>query len=181
MKTQWILGLLSAAGLIVAGCGGPTHMAVQTQSGGVSMPSWMMNPNKGCGVGAAKIRGSAISMAQSTANSRASANLAGKIDKKVAEVIKDYSETGEHDGKDFNEELTRRAAIQTVKQNLQGLSARYDAMGGQMFAEVCLDPETFSGIFDKMNNLSKKARKALRSRAENAWADLDERTAETDE
>lgn len=50
-----------------------------------------------------------------------------------------------------------------------------------MFVEVCLDFETFLGIFDKMNNFLKKVWKALCSWVENVWADLDKRIVDIDE
>ena len=89
-------------------------------------------------------------------------------------MIKDYIEEGETNGKDFTEELTQSVSKQVASMSLSGTVAKKkDMLNGHFFALVCLDIKTFMDTFDKMNQLSEKARTGLRRRAENAFQDLD--------
>jgi hypothetical protein len=167
---------LMASALV--GCGGTAEVM---NSSGIDVPDWVMNQAKGCGVGSAKIRGSNIGNARDFSAERARADLAAQLETKVKRVVKDYAEEGETDGKDFNEELIRKAAISVVDTTLNGTSVdKFEARGQNAYALVCLDVETFANIFDQMNSLGQKQRKALRKRAENAWDDLDKRTEDTE-
>ena len=137
------------------------------------MPAWAMTPPAGCSVGSYKFKGN-ISQADRVATSRARDELARQLETKVKSMIKDYVEEGESNGKDFTEELTQSVSKQVASMSLSGTVARKkDMMNDHFFTLVCLDIKTFLDTFDKMNQLSEKARQGLRRRADTAFKDLD--------
>lgn len=163
----------AAFALTVAGCAAPAQQ-VQTSEGTTTMPGWAANPEGPCAAGAGKIRGSDINMARTAAANRARQALAASLDAKVATLIKDYSQSGEADGQDFNEELITKASKTLVNQRLQGsVPKKFEAYGNQMWAYVCMEPEKLAALFDGMQELGEKQREALRNRAEKAFGALD--------
>ena len=166
-----LLGALALA--LSMGCAAPAQQ-VQTSAGNTTMPGWAANPEPACAAGAGKIRGSDVNMARTAAGNRARQELASMLDSKLSTLIKDYSQSGEADGKDFNEELITKASKTLVSQRLQGAQAKkYEAHGKQMWAYVCLEPDKIASLFDGMEQLGEKQREALRNRAEKAFGALD--------
>ena len=104
--------------------------------------------------------------------------LARQLQTKIEGMIKDYQQAGETDDKDFTEELTTRVSRQIVDTTLVGTATRLAHLSQdssqQYYALICLQPEAFSGAFDRMNTLSQKHRKALKERAKMEFKDLDE-------
>ena len=158
--------------LTVTACGGKQKPTVSKQMS-THMPSWAVTPPAGCAVGSYKTKGN-IAMARTSATSRARDELARQLEVKVKSMIKDYIEEGETNGKDFTEELTTSVSKQVASMSMSGTVAkRNDMMNDHFFTLVCLDINTFTDTFDKMNQLSDKARTALRSRANHTFRDLD--------
>ncbi|MCB9542411.1 MAG: LPP20 family lipoprotein [bacterium] len=174
MKTPLVLKAAGLGVLLLLGCGGD-----QVQSDGVpeDVPKWAMTPPEACGVGIAKHRGN-LGMAKTTAEARGRDALARELSTKVEGMIKDYQQSGETDGKDFTEELTTQVSRQIVDQTLVGTRTRIAHVSKenpqQYYALVCLDPESFAGAFDRMNELSQKQRQALKARADAEFKDLDQ-------
>ncbi len=162
----------SAMALMMFGCGGKKVPTVSKQMSS-QMPAWATTPPAGCAVGSYKSKGN-IAMARTSATSRARDELARQLEVKVKSMIKDYIEEGETNSEDFTEEITTSVSKQVASMSLSGTVAkRNDMMNNHFFTLVCLDINTFSDTFDKMNQLSDKARTALRSRADYVFGDLD--------
>lgn len=163
---------LLSLGFLVA-CGG----AAPAETTFPGAPSWYDNPIAGCGVGSAKHRGNR-NLTKEAATSRARRDLAAQLKAKVQGMVKDYSAMGEAEGKEFSEELVTSVGRQIVDQTLVGTRVTNSKLvGSEMYVNVCLDPATFADAFDKMNELSGKAREALKKRSQAEFADLDAQLA----
>lgn len=156
--------------VLLAGCSGAQKMDDGTYE---DAPNWYDATPKGCGVGSVKHRG-IKDLTRKAAIASARQELAGQIEAITQGMLKTYQQAGETDGESFNEELQTRVAREIVDQTMVGTRVGATAMrGGEFYAMVCLDPETFGDAFDRMNDLSKKQRNALRNRAKAEFADLD--------
>ena len=166
-----ILSVFATAALVI-GCGGG-QVGVQPDN----LPKWALTPPGACGVGIAKIRNENIGMAKTTAETRGRAALAQSLNTRVQNMVKDYQQSGETDGKNFAEELTTSVTRNLVDQNLVGSKAKdaHIAQSGtpKYFALMCIDPESFASVFDKMKNLEQKQREALKARAKKEFDDMD--------
>lgn len=137
-------------------------------------PEWYNNPVKGCGVGSAKLR-RIRSLARDSAVASARADLSRALKTTTQGMLKKYMAEGEADEKDFSEELTTSVVRDVTENTLVGTRVAATAnVGQELFAMVCLDPETFADAFDRMNRLSQKAREALKARAKAEFDDMDE-------
>ena len=162
----------TAIALLLSACGGKQAPKASKEMSS-HMPSWAMTPPAGCAVGSYKFKGN-IAMAKQTATSRGRDELARQLEVKVKSMIKDYIEEGESNGKDFTEEITTSVSKQVASMSLSGTVAKKsDMQNNHFFTLVCLDIKTFTDTFDKMNQLSDKARTALRSRADYEFQNLD--------
>jgi hypothetical protein len=142
-----------------------------------NFPSWVLNPPKGknevCAVGSYKMKGN-ISMAQQTSTSRARDELSRQIQVFTKSMIKDYIEEGETGGESFTEELVTSVSKQVSSMSLSGTAAaKQEVAEGTMYTLVCLDTEKFASAFDDMNEVSEKAKQALRTRAKAGFDELD--------
>ena len=159
---------LLSLGFLVA-CGG----AAPAETTFPGAPSWYDNPTPGCGVGSAKHRGNR-NLTKEAATSRARRDLAAQLKAKVQGMVKDYAAMGEAEGKEFSEELVTSVGRQIVDQTLVGTVVRNQKLvSTEMYVNVCLDPAIFANAFEQMNELSSKARVALKKRAQAEFADLD--------
>ena len=159
---------LTLSVFMLAACGGPGS---QVRDAGEA-PEWFDNPLEGCGVGSATHRG-VRSLTRDAAVTNARADLAKQIKTHVASMLKTYAEQGSSDNQEFSEELQTRVTRDVTDMGLHGTKvAKTQLMDGEMYAVVCLDPETFASAFDRMNDLSKKAREALKKRAQAEFKDL---------
>lgn len=160
---------MACLGLLTA-CGGGDVRESQTFP---DAPGWYDNPIAGCGVGSAKHRGNR-NLTRDAAAARARRDLAAQLKSKVQGMVKDYAAMGEAEGKEFTEELVTSVGRQITDTTLVGTRvANTKLVGNEMYVNVCLDPATFADAFDKMNELSGKARAALKARAQAEFADLD--------
>jgi hypothetical protein len=149
-----------------------TQAAGPAAPSGDGTPEWVLNPLKGCGVGQATNHGN-IGLARQAAEGKGRENLAAQLSTSVQGMLKMYQDSGETDGKDYNEEKITSVSKQLVDQNLQGTrTLKVAQVDKQLFAMVCLDPETFAQALDKMNQLSSKQRQFLKARADAEQADL---------
>ncbi len=167
-RPKTLVALLLTMSLLVA-CGGPSS-GVRPAG---DAPEWFDNPIDGCGVGSATHRG-VRSLTRDAAVTNARADLAKQVKTHVATMLKTYAEQGSSDNQEFSEELQTRVTRDVTDMGLHGTKvAKTQLMDGEMYAVVCLDPETFASAFDRMNDLSKKAREALKKRAQAEFKDLD--------
>ena len=168
MSSIRLLLVLAIASLGVACASTPAAPAAT----GDGTPEWVLNPLKGCGVGQATNHGN-IGLARQAAEGKGRENLAAQLSTSVQGMLKMYQDSGETDGKDYNEEKITSVSKQIVDQNLNGTrTLKVSQVDKQLFAMVCLDPETFAQAIDKMNQLSSKQRAFLKARADAEQADL---------
>lgn len=164
--------LIALALLMTASCGGGPKKVRQDPD---DIPDWAINPPKGCAVGIAELRRN-LSLAKSTAATRGRDELARQLKTRVVGLMRDYAAQGEEDGQDFTEDLTRQTAEQLVNTVLHGTRARINKLDENdpqhFYALICLEPETFAGAFEQMNRLDKRARAALKQRAEDEFENL---------
>ena len=176
MVTSRILGTIAVGAVtLLTACGSSQLKAPPTDP--ADIPKWALTPPAACGVGIAKHRGN-LGIAQQTAVARGRDSLARQLRTKVEGMIKDYQQAGESDAKDFTEELTTQVSRQLVDSTLVGTATKMAHLSQdpnqQYYALVCLDPEAFSGAFERMNELSSKQRQALKNRAKLEFKDLDQ-------
>ncbi len=154
-------------------CGGAQQKASPAAQGAAESPEWYNTPIKGCAVGSAKLR-SILQAARDGAVASARADMAKQLEGTVQTMVKRYIREGEVDAKDFSEEDQRSVVRDTAEQTLNGVRVvKTASAGGQFYAMVCLDPETFGDAFSRMKTLSEKAREGLKKRAEEEFKDMD--------
>ena len=134
-------------------------------------------PDKGCAVGGAKIR-STVSSAQDFATNTARANLSASLKETVQQMVKQYTSEGQVEDKETAEQLNTRV-IRSLSENeiLGGILVRSYRMGDEMQSIVCIEPAVFFGAFDKMKQLSDRAKQALKLAAQAEFKDMDEQLA----
>lgn len=140
-----------------------------------SFAPWASQPPINCAVGVIKHRGNQ-SLSKTGATSRARDSLARQLETKISGLIKDYQSQGETDGTSFSEELITQVSKQSVKQTLIGTRMKHGRLSPDQstyYALVCIETESILKAFDKMNQLNKKQRFELRSRAREAFEELD--------
>ena len=168
---QMIAGLLSLS--LVVACGGPQTGTTTPAPQGGAEPDWVGNPIKGCAPGSAKNRG-IRDLARKAAIASARDELTRQLKVTVQGMIKAYKAMVETGGKDFAEEDTRSVTRQVVDQTMVGTrTVKTQLLGKEMYALVCLDPDTFAKAFEQMNKADEKMRAALKQRAEKEFHDLD--------
>ena len=154
------------------GCGGGKAGVAPS-----SLPKWALTPPGACEVGISKIRNQNLGPAKTAAEARGRAALAQALNTRVQNMIKDYQQSGETDGKSFAEELTTSVTRNLVDQRLVGTKARdahiAEGDNAQYFALMCIDTEAFGSVFDQMKSLGQKQREALKARAKVEFDDLD--------
>lgn len=162
-----------AIGCVILGtlaCGG----APTTKRDFGKVPSWFNEPPKGCGVGSGQLRRSRQA-ARDAAITSARLDLARAVQGVVQGMIKRYIAEGESSLADFTDEQVTSTARDVTDADLMGARVvKTDTNDDELFAMVCLDPETFGTAFERMTQLSQKARAALRARAQEEFKDLDE-------
>ena len=170
MKLSKSLALTLAAAGLAAGC-------ASTEPAIAGAPDWFGAPTKGCGTAVAKMHGN-LGLAQTTAIDRARVQLSKNLNVEVQGLLKDYQDTGESDGKDFNEEKTTNVIRTLVDRDLSGsFPVQGKLIGNQFYSMVCMDPEYYGKMFDQMASLSQKDRAALKARADAAHDELKEAVA----
>ncbi|MBP7127340.1 hypothetical protein KBD49_13335 [Myxococcota bacterium] len=170
MVRAWVI---LAAGLFLAasmGCGG----APSTKREFGKAPSWYNEPPKGCGVGSAQLRRSRQA-ARDAAVASARLDLVRSVQGVVQGMVRRYLAEGEAQLADFTEEQATSTVRDVVDADLMGARpVKTETNDEELFTLVCLDPETFGNAFERMTQLSQKARAALRARAQEEFKDLDE-------
>lgn len=170
MKLSNALVLSLAAAGLAAGCASSAPAIP-------GAPDWFGAPTKGCGTAVAKMHGN-LGLAQTTAIDRARAQLSKNLNVEVQALLKDYQDSGESDGKDFNEEKTTNTIRTLVDRDLSGsFPVQGKLIGNQFYSMVCMDPEFYGKMFDDMKSLSQKDRAALKARSDAAHDELKEAVA----
>ena len=171
MKLSNAFALTLAAAGLAAGC-------ASTEAAIPGAPDWFGAPTKGCGTAVAKMHGN-LGLAQTAAIDRARAQLAKNLNVEVTALLKDYQDSGESDGKDFNEEKTTNTIRTLVDRELSGsFPVQGKLVGKEFYSMVCMDPAFYGKMFDDMKALSQKDRAALTARAEAAHDELKAAVAE---
>lgn len=168
-----LAALLSFA--FVISCGPPKDPVTGGGGGGGggAEPGWVGNPPKGCAAGSSKLRG-IKDIARKAAVASARDELARQLKTHVAGMIKTYQNSAEAEGQQMAEEDITAVSRQVVDQTMVGTrTVRTQIMEGEMYGLVCLDTETFSGAFDKMNKMNDKMKTALKKRADAEFKDMD--------
>ncbi len=165
--------IISLPLIFAVGCGAKQAPVTKTTNLGSGIPSWYKT-NPKCGYGAMKVNGGDIDMAITMATSRAKGDLASSIEATVKRLVKDYRQSGSAEGEDFYEGMQQIASKESTNMVLQGAAAnQVENIQGTMYTQVCLDPDSFAGMFDKMKNMGEKRKAALRNNAKKAWEELD--------
>ena len=132
---------------------------------------------KGCAIGGSMVR-SSISNAQDFATTTARANLASTLKETIQQMVKRYVEEGQAGGSEVSEELSTRVLRGLTEMDVVGgVVTRSYLLGNEVQMVVCIEPDTFIDAFDKMNQLSQQARKALKRRAKIEFDEMDEQLA----
>jgi hypothetical protein len=170
MKTYLKLSLLAFVVSLFAACG--STPGNNTAGGAITIIDLPV-AKKGCAIGGSVLR-SSISNAQDFATTTARANLASTLKETIQQMVKRYVEEGQTGGKDLAEELNTRVIRGLTEMDvIGGVVIKSYKMGNEIQVIVCIEPDAFINAFDKMNQLSQKARQALKNRAKVEFNDMD--------
>ena len=152
----------------------PMAAVAPTQS---NIPDWVINPPASdkeiCATGSSLMQPGMLNMAQQLAASTGRDELARQIEVHVTNMIKNYMEQGMTDGEAFSEQLAQSVSKQISDISLSGtVPVKNQIADGTYYSLVCLQTEKFASAFDNMNNVSEKAKNALRNRAKKGFDDL---------
>ncbi|MGH0033986.1 MAG: LPP20 family lipoprotein [Myxococcota bacterium] len=135
-----------------------------------------------CGVGSAGGSNNP-SMMRKAAVARARTEIARTLGVKVQSMLKDYQATTTG-GEEFGTAAADEQHIVDVSKQITNFSLAgtehrdtWISNSGTWYALVVLDLDKFEDSVGKMNNLSESIRKAVQERAEAAFDELDEATA----
>lgn len=187
MRTVSILIVASA---LAAGCSRtPEPQTNPFAAELVGAPKWVLGDCRTafdddeviCGVGS--VDGTAnLGLARSSATARARTDIARQLQVKVQAMLKDYQATvtgGEEFGKAASDEqLIQDVSRQITDQSLSGtrLVDSWISGGGTYYALVSLDVPAFLDALSGMGALDVEVRRAVESRAAQAFAELDQAT-----
>ena len=199
LKKLGVVGLIFvfALGLSfsIAGCAGkPVEPKKVVDSAYKGAPDWVKQgcyaywgekkgAKKVCGIGS--IGGSRnVSLMRTTALSRARTDIARQLGTKVKSMVKDYQATVTG-GEDFgiavsDEQYVVEATKQITNQTLVGVEQVDSWIGddGTLWVLAAMNLEKFDGLVNQLKGLSASLRKHIEERAEKAFDELDEETAE---
>ena len=141
-----------------------------------SLPEWVLNTPVGCGMGSLQHSGS-IALAKTGSAARGRDALARQIQTKVHSIIKSYRSEGGNDTADLSEELMIDISQQSSRALLQGTRIREtylaDTNPSTLYTLVCYEPSRLPSFVKKLDIIPKKHRKAIKQRAEAAFAELE--------
>jgi hypothetical protein len=196
MSQQNLFGLLSRGTLslallgIVVGCGtSPPKPQNALQAELVGAPKWAQGacqlgmPNKKGVCGTGSVAGMTnISLARSAAEGRARTELARSLQTRVKAMLKDYQAAtqGGPGNKTASEQHIEDVSKQITDTTLSGtrLEDTWISNGGTFWALVVLDTDAFKDSLSNMKQLDERMRAAIVQRADKAFSELDEATAQ---
>jgi len=161
--------MLVAGTALLAGCPKKTN-TVKTNP----TPEWYDEPPAGCGVGSALYQPGLREMAKTEADGNARNDLSRQLQTEVEGMVKAYMSQGIAEGETFGESMSTNV-VRTITDNtlMGGRTVKNVTIGQEMFVLVCLDPETFGDMFDRMDTMSEQMREALKQRMTEEFSDLD--------
>jgi hypothetical protein len=197
MSLQNFFGLLSRGTLsiaffwVVLGCGsaGPPKPKNALQAELVGAPGWVRGPcqnglaNKKGVCGKGSVSGMTnIALANSAAESRARAELARSLQTRVKAMMQDYQAAtqGGAENKTASEQHIVDVSKEITNINLAGtrLEETWISDSGTVWALVVLDTESFKDSLTQMKGLDDRERAAIVQRADKAFSELDDATAQ---
>ncbi|MFA6189826.1 MAG: hypothetical protein WC680_11170 [Sulfuricurvum sp.] len=113
------------------------------------LPSWVNAEDKDLfsAVGSARYKSQTYTQQKSEAQLSASAELVGKIEKRINTLMKTYHQsTGQNDA--TVEDVFRQTSSSIASQTVSGVIVKevYISKDGEMFVKVAIDPKYFSGV-----------------------------------
>lgn len=195
MSQQNFFGLLSGTLSlsllgIVAGCGtSPPKPQNALQAELVGAPKWAQGacqlgmPNKKGVCGTGSVAGMTnISLARSAAEGRARTELARSLQIRVKAMLKDYQAAtqGGPGNKTASEQHIEDVSKQITDTTLSGtrLEDTWISNAGTFWALVVLDTDAFKDSLSNMKQLDERMRAAIVQRADKAFSELDDATAQ---
>jgi hypothetical protein len=196
MSQQNLFGLLSRGTLslallgIVVGCGtSPPKPQNALQAELVGAPKWAQGacqlgmPNKKGVCGTGSVAGMTnISLARSAAEGRARTELARSLQIRVKAMLKDYQAAtqGGPGNKTASEQHIEDVSKQITDTTLSGtrLEDTWISNAGTFWALVVLDTDAFKDSLSNMKQLDERMRAAIVQRADKAFSELDDATAQ---
>ncbi len=132
-----------------------------------------------CGVGSVNNTDS-MSMAQSTAKSRARTAVARTLQTEVESMLKDYQANTAQGDEFQDEQKIVDVSKQVTDMSLSGTRQIDSWMSdsGTYYVMMAMNLEDFQSTLNEMNELSEQVRKAVSERAEKNWRELDEETSD---
>jgi hypothetical protein len=152
--------------IFLIGCGSSPELKSK------DIPKWAINQPDLCGLGVYKTKGNfGTDKRFSIAHGRL--DLSGQIETKVRSMIKLYASSGELEGEDFTEDLTRLAAVNLSKTTINGsIPVKIKIVGNNVFTLVCLKPGKLTEAIGEMGALNKAQRKYLQRKSDIAHQEL---------
>jgi hypothetical protein len=196
MSQRNFFGLLSRGTMslallgIVVGCGSsPAKPQNALQAELVGSPPWVSGPcqaglsNKKAVCGKGSVSGMTnISLATSAAEGRARTELARSLQTHVKAMLKDYQAAtqGGPENKTASEQHIEDVSKQITDMTLSGtrLQDTWPSPTGTFWALVVLDTESFKDSLTQMKGLDDRERAAIIHRADKAFSELDDATAQ---
>ena len=184
-------GTLSLALLgVVLGCGSsPPKPQNALQAEMVGAPKWaqgacqlgLQNKKAICGTGSVSGMTN-VALARSAAEGRARTELARSLETRVKAMLKDYQAAtqGGPENKTASEQFVQDASKQVTVQSLSGtrLEDTWISNTGTFWALVVLDVDAFKDALPAMKGLDEHIRAAIVKRADKAFSELDDATAQ---
>jgi hypothetical protein len=196
MSQQNFFGLLSRGTLslallgVVIGCGSsPPKPQNALQAEMVGAPKWaqgacqlgLQNKKAICGTGSVSGMTN-VALARSAAEGRARTELARSLQTRVKAMLKDYQAAtqGGPGNLTASEQHIEDVSKQITDQTLTGtrLEDTWISNAGTFWALVVLDTDAFKDSMNNMKQLDERMRAAIVKRADKAFSELDDATAQ---
>lgn len=145
---------IALAVLLLAGCSNKVAVKPVTEPSVLlekhdQLPSWVNDEDKDLfsAVGSARYKNQTYAQQKSEAQLSASAELVGKVEKRINALMKTYHQsTGQNDA--MLEDVFRQTSSSIASQTVSGVIVKevYISKDGEMFVKVAIDPKYFSGV-----------------------------------
>lgn len=178
MKHQTYL-LPALAAMLLVGCSNKVAVKPVTNPSALlekheQLPSWVNAEDKDLfsAVGSARYKSQTYTQQKSEAQLSASAELVGKIEKRINTLMKTYHQsTGQNDA--TVEDVFRQTSSSIASQTVSGVIVKevYISKDGEMFVKVAIDPKYFSGVIKGSMQTNRTAWQQVQ--AQKAFAELE--------
>ena len=191
MRSWMAVALVGSMGMVAVGCGGRKMGEAPANLKGIDFPDWVV---KGSGAfsnndkervfyGVGQVSGiKNMSLARSTADNRARAEIGKIFETYSASLMKDYAaSTTAGDQTVAAEEQHVEQAIKTFSaatlNGVQVVDHWFHPTDGSIYALASLDLAAFTDSMNKAKDLNARVRDYVRANAEKAHADLEKEEA----